>query len=101
MGLSLNRFFKIYAILFLTMLLFFFGSYSQACSRTAEAGEAAFRTAVLLEVERDPKWNAYQVKKITNKLNVYTVSLKKGSKKTTLKFKAIGSANCAVKVEMI
>lgn len=101
MGLSLNRFFKIYAILLLTAFLFFLNSYSQACSRTEKSAEAAFRTAVLQDVEKNPEWNSYQLKEITNKLNVYTVILKSGSKRKTLKFKAVGKSDCKVEVTPI
>ena len=101
MGLTLNRFFNIYVILFFALLVFTLGSTSEACKRTKEAGDAAFRSAVLLYIEKDPGLKGYHVRKITNKINIYTVNLANGAKKKTIKLRAIGEADCKVEVKEI
>jgi len=76
-------------------------SQARACKRTAEAGEAGFRVAVLKEIKSDKQWSGFKVEKIKHDLNVFEVHLKSSSDERVVKFEAVGEGDCQIVVRRI
>lgn len=88
-------------LFFIALTVLMVGSSSFACKRTPESAEAANRAAIIKTIEADKDLNGFKVVRITHKINIYSVKLKQGVNKQTVKYEVIGEANCQVDVRRL
>jgi hypothetical protein len=79
-------------------LVVLFGIQSFACKRSPESSARAQEAAVRSYLKADPKWSSYKVQSLKGRDGIYTIALKRKSKREKLQLEATNAPDCSVSV---